>query len=147
MTDGTFIETIKVPNLAHVYKFQNDWGNQTTTVTTTATTKRVAFTIDVLGLPPSIATVVVHSTLDFSAVTDNLVYVIEKDGKVTVTSSKGDKVTAEGIANITGGQGDNTYQFVGVDAKLTSLTAGSGNNAGRQNILDYSKYGKRSMPI
>ncbi|MFN6399407.1 MAG: DUF4347 domain-containing protein, partial [Planctomycetota bacterium] len=127
------------PAQENTYKFNVDWGNQ-------GGTKRIPLTIENKLADGKTPTVDPTAKLDFTAVTSNLVFDIKEKGAVGVKSSAVDEVNIEGIAEVIGGQGNNTYKFIGQDAKLTKLTPGSPSTPataipGRQNILDYSKYG------
>jgi hypothetical protein len=86
-------------------------------------------------------------TLDFSAVTHDLEFVLNDDGKVTITArvsktSGGStkvytyEVLANGIATIVGGKGTNTYRINSSIALKGNITT----PVGGQNILDYSGY-------
>jgi len=86
-------------------------------------------------------------TLDFSAVTSDLKFVVSDDNgvtMVTVTTAVNGKtytVTARGVENLIGGKGDNQYQFVGAAKLAGDLTGFSGTGAGAGTAtLDFSKY-------
>ena len=92
--------------------------------------------------------------LDFSQVTHDLIFEIGPDGAVSVyeatTNDKGETtkvkkgsiVIAKEVYDIVGGQGNNIYRFESGGALLGNLIGGSSSQAvGKQNVLDYSKYG------
>ncbi|MDH3461050.1 MAG: DUF4347 domain-containing protein, partial [Burkholderiaceae bacterium] len=142
LDDAAFIEKISGGTGNNVYKFHNDWGYFSTTELRPAT---AFFTINNAGTPH-------NATLDFSAVTHDLVFKLEDAGTVTVTAkvsvtpsgASAEKlytyeVKAEGIASIVGGKGVNTYQITHHDkALLGGIT--TPNVVGAANVLDYSLY-------
>ncbi|WP_020680160.1 DUF4347 domain-containing protein [Marinobacterium rhizophilum] len=89
-------------------------------------------------------------TLDFSALTSDLQFVISDDNGVTVvtvTTAVGGKVytvTARGVENLIGGLGDNQYRFEGAAVLGGSLTGFSGAGTATLDFSDYdggSSYG------
>jgi hypothetical protein len=90
--------------------------------------------------------------LDFSSVTNDLIFEIDKEGLVTVTEYKRgetDKklstLKAYSVHDLMGGQGNNTYKFLEGGKIFGTLAAGALNQdgtsiEGQQNILDYSKF-------
>ncbi|MBV1959939.1 MAG: DUF4347 domain-containing protein, partial [Pseudomonadales bacterium] len=92
-------------------------------------------------------------TLDLSAVTHDLVFRIIGPGTVLVSAAVTEggvvseyKVTATGIANITGGLGNNQYKFEGDGSIAGKLIGGAAaQDAGQVNLLDYSSYGQEIL--
>ena len=86
--------------------------------------------------------------LDFSAVTDDLMFEIKANGKVSVTRRLliagkfvDVEVEAENVHDLTGGKGNNTFVFAGSDAKIYGdLSVPDNGTSETKNTLDYSKY-------
>ncbi len=114
LANGNGVGTIVGGSGDDYYTFNNDWGS---------------YTINESSLPKT-------DTLDFSAVTQNLIFVISATGSVSVTSSGGSTLNISGsIGNIIGGKGTNTFRFLDQGALNGYITGGPG-----ANILDYSAY-------
>ena len=77
-------------------------------------------------------------TLDFSAVTANLTFTINADGSIVVTDTANplNVVYATNVENLIGGQGINTYKFMG-SATLAGAITGKPDG---QDVLDYAAY-------
>ncbi|MCA9010897.1 MAG: hypothetical protein KDB01_14195, partial [Planctomycetaceae bacterium] len=137
ITNARFIEKIVGGDQTNLYRFHDDWGY----LPSTATAPRTTFTID------DQASGLTKGTLDFSAVTHDLEFVLNDDGKVTVTARVSKttgattkiytyEVLADGISRIVGGTGTNTYRINSSTALKGDITT----PVGGQNILDYSSY-------
>ncbi|MFT5497396.1 MAG: Ca2+-binding RTX toxin-like protein, partial [Kiritimatiellia bacterium] len=139
LNSANYVEGIIGSKGLNIYQFQDNWG-----YFDTADSKK-AIVVSISDRPNLS---VYGGTLDFSEVTFDLTFQIEANGKVTVDSeqeveNKGRfrfQVSATGIGHIIGGEGNNTYKFIGEDAHLLSLTAGSGTDKGQQNVLDYAGF-------
>ncbi|ANG63895.1 hypothetical protein A8C75_16365 [Marinobacterium aestuarii] len=123
------IESLLGGSGANDYVFQDNWGNGSGTSILLDDTASTA------------------GTLDFSAVSSDLKFVITDDNGVTVmtvttaVNGKVYSVTARGVENLIGGTGDNQYRFEGAAVLGGSLTgfSGAGANAGTA-TLDFSAY-------
>nr|WP_067294171.1 DUF4347 domain-containing protein [Marinobacterium profundum] len=123
------IESLLGGSGANDYVFQDNWGNGSGTSILLDDTASSA------------------GTLDFSAVSSDLKFVITDDNGVTVitvttaVNGKVYSVTARGVENLIGGTGDNQYRFEGAAVLGGSLTgfSGTGVNAGTA-TLDFSAY-------
>ena len=130
-TSLAHIEHILGGGQVNTYEFENNWwqgGNKSINLDDSAST---------------------NGTLDFSAVTTDLKFVISDDNGVTVVtvttvvSNTVYTVTARGIENLIGGMGDNQYQFEAGASLSGSLTGFSGTGANQGTAtLDFSDYDK-----
>jgi hypothetical protein len=110
---GTMIEKVVGGSSDDIFIFDDDWGNYTIIS---------GGTID-------------EDILDFSAVSADLTFTFDKDGKVSVRDKFGNTLGASaGIENIIGGSGKNTFIFED-QGGLEGYIGGAGTN-----ILDYSAY-------
>ena len=75
-------------------------------------------------------------TLDFSAVTTELVFTIHADGTVSVTDGENNVDNVENIENLIGGSEKNTFIFE--DGATLSGTIDGG--TGSENVLNYASY-------
>ena len=143
-----YVENVKGGTGSNTYYFNDYWGhgNNTTEPTLTVDIDESANTIN-------------KATLDFSEVTFDLTFKISKGGTVEVESTPQVvdtktyiyKVTSRGIANIVGGNGNNTYIFEPTDGPATppvkfptlltgTIQPGSPTQANTKlNTFDYSK--------
>ena len=100
---------------ADTFAFSDGWGQDTLTAGTGGTN--------------------IH-TLNFSAVTTDLVVTIHVNGTVSVTDSTNGLTEVTGIEAIIGGTGDNRIVFENGATFAGTINAGSGGN----NTLDFSNY-------
>ena len=142
--NAKFIERIVGGNQTNLYRFHDDWGY----LLSTSTAPKTTFTVDDSAAGDT------KGTLDFSEVMHDLEFVLHDKGKVTVTArvpkTSGSttktytyEVLAEGIANIIGGKGRNTYRINSDTALQGKITT----PAGGQNVLDYSGYTRDSAIV
>ncbi|MCA9034378.1 MAG: DUF4347 domain-containing protein, partial [Planctomycetaceae bacterium] len=135
LVNAKYIEAIVGPNADNTYRFNDAWGFQSTTLTTSIFNIDDSASGDTLG------------TLDFSKVTHDLDYVIESNGVITVTARVTHTVTggpreftyivkAKNIASVIGGKGDNTWHI----NSDTALQGGITSSATGRNFFDYSDY-------
>ncbi|MBQ0785009.1 MAG: DUF4347 domain-containing protein, partial [Amphritea sp.] len=130
-----YIETLIGGEGDNSYTFANNWGKGTASGKTYYANK---ITIDDTN-----TAVGKSGTLNFSAVTSDLVFTLTESAGVTtvtvttVVSGKQYKVIATGIENITGGTGENTFVFKGAATLPGTLTGYTGAGSA---VLDFSKY-------
>ena len=144
IVDAVFIEKVAGGTGINNYIFHDDWGKFSTTKSEVTHNFAVNDT----------ASGATEGTLDFSNLTHDLTFELDNNGKVKVTATQVDGgttytyiINADGIANIIGGQGNNTYFVIGDQALEGTLTGGSGSQpADKNNVLDYSKY-NGSLPL
>ncbi|WP_432470961.1 DUF4347 domain-containing protein [Amphritea sp. HPY] len=130
------IESLLGGSGANTYEFKDNWWQNG---------------LDELSLDDTAST---DGTLDFSALTSDLEFLISDDNGVTVITvtalvhsdddgdyDKSYSVTARGIENLIGGKGDNQYQFAAGASLSGNLTGFSsqGDDSGTA-TLDFSAY-------
>ncbi len=117
---GTATGTQGVSNITGIV------GSSTANTTLAFSDGWSAYTIDTTGI----------KTLDFSAVTSALTFIIGADGTVSLTDGQNTISEIKGVGAIIGGSGNNTYAFDNGAAFAGTIDGGVGGT----NTLNYSAY-------
>ncbi|MEI6723096.1 MAG: DUF4347 domain-containing protein, partial [Betaproteobacteria bacterium] len=136
------VEGVRGGGADSTYKFYDDWGRQTSTAA------KQSYSVVVENAVATNA----KGTLDFSAVTRDLVFTLKANGAIEVvaefTGTGADalkefkySVVATDIANVKGGKGNNTFKVESATALKGKISVDTAAQAsGKTNTLDYSGF-------